>query len=82
MIKQQEKKENKQNKFAAIREIWSDLHENLKKCYTLGSSVTIDVQLCVIFVSIFHQNMTNTELNFAYVLMLILIIYIRCISVY
>lgn len=35
----------KVDKFAAIREIWSDFQENLKTCYIPGSHVTIDEQL-------------------------------------
>jgi hypothetical protein len=33
------------DKFAAIREIWSDFQNNLKKYYSVGSFVTIDEQL-------------------------------------
>jgi hypothetical protein len=33
------------DKFAAIREIWSDFQDNLKICYIPGSYVTIDEQL-------------------------------------
>ncbi|CAF1527960.1 unnamed protein product [Adineta ricciae] len=35
----------KTDKFAAIREIWSDFQDNLKTCYIPGSYVTIDEQL-------------------------------------
>jgi hypothetical protein len=33
------------DKFAAIREVWSDFQDNLQKCFTPGSYVTIDEQL-------------------------------------
>ncbi|CAF2739808.1 unnamed protein product [Rotaria sp. Silwood2] len=33
------------DKFAAIREIWTDFQDNLRTCYTSGSSLTIDEQL-------------------------------------
>jgi hypothetical protein len=35
----------KTDKFAAIREVWSYFQDNLQKCYTPGSNVTIDEQL-------------------------------------
>ena len=33
------------DKFAAIREIWTDFQDNLRTCYTPGSLLTIDEQL-------------------------------------
>lgn len=40
------REERKQtDKFAAIREIWSDFQDNLKACYMPGSYLTIDEQL-------------------------------------
>ena len=35
----------KTDKFAPIREIWSDFQNNIRTCYTPGSFVTVDEQL-------------------------------------